>query len=233
MEKVRILGVAGSPRKDGNTTKLVQKALEGAMTVSDVDTELYELAGKKIHHCLSCYKCMEKGQCIIEDDLQPFTERYMEADGIIWGAPVYHISIPASMKALFDRLGSMLSVHYFREGKDLPRFSKVCGVVTGGGHRYGGQELALSFMIGSSLLMNGVVVSGDTMLGSYIGAAACTSMGPSPIEKDNVLKDEEGLRCAASVGKRVAEMTWIVRSGISTLEKKLPGEYFQKFTLQK
>jgi multimeric flavodoxin WrbA len=228
MEKVKILGVSGSPRKNGNTTKLVQKGLEGAMTVPGIETEFYELAGKKIQYCIACYKCIEKGQCVIKDDLQDIVKKYMETDGILWGAPVYHMSVPASMKAVLDRLGNSVLAHYIRIGKDIPRFNKVCGVLTDGASRYGGQDLTLSFMVNSCVLMNGVVVSGDTMVGSYIGAAACTG-GPDPLSKENILKDEEGMRCAESVGKRVAEMTRIVKTGLSALEKELPSEYFYKW----
>lgn len=235
MEKVKLLGVVGSPRKKGNTRVLVDKALEGAMTLPNVETEVYELAGKKIHHCIGCFKCIEKGGCIFKDDLQKFAEKYMEVDGILWGAPVYHISIPASMKALLDRMGNMLAVHYATQLKDLPRFSKVCGVLTGGMDHYGGQDLVLSFMVNSCLLLNNVVVSGDTMTGNYMGAAACTGitdnpMGiPDPFDKKNVLKDEKGMKAAESLGKRVAEMTTIVKTGMSTLKTDLPDEYFQKW----
>ncbi|MCL5962495.1 MAG: NAD(P)H-dependent oxidoreductase, partial [Chloroflexi bacterium] len=55
MDKVKILGIVGSPRKKGNTAKLVAKALEGAMSVPGIETELYEMAGKKMHHCIGCW----------------------------------------------------------------------------------------------------------------------------------------------------------------------------------
>jgi multimeric flavodoxin WrbA len=227
MEKVKILGIVGSPRKKGNTFLLVNKALEGAMSVPGVETEIYEMAGRKIHHCIGCFKCIETGECVFKDDLQSFANTYMQADGVIWGAPVYHMSIPASMKAALDRLGNVVCVGYAREGRDIPRFSKVCGVLSAGGDRFGGQELVLSFLIKSCLIMNGVVVSGDTMKGSYIGAPAWTG-DPDYLGKENVLNDPKALIMAESVGKRVAEMTSIVRRGISSLKDQLPGEYFER-----
>lgn len=224
MQKIKILGVGGSPRKDGNTTRIVNKALEGALTVPGVETELYQMGGKKIGFCISCYKCIEKGYCVIMDDFHEFVPKYMEADGVLWAAPVYHTSIPASMKALLDRLGNMSLLHYLGRGKAVPRFSKVCGVLTSGGSRYGGQELTLTALIHSCLLMNGVVVSGDNITGCYIGGAAFTGQGPDPLGKNN--EDPEGMVSIENVGKRVAEMTRIVKAGMSALEKELPDEYF-------
>jgi len=201
------------------------------MTVPNVETEMYDLVGKDIHPCISCYKCLEKGKCTFTDDLQVFANKYMEADGVLCCAPVYHMSIPAQMKALFDRMGSIISVTSMRQGKDMPRFSKVCGVLTNGAHRYGGQEMTLNFMIHSSLLMNGVVVAGDSMAGSYIGVAAHTGHMPDVTAKDNVLKDEEGMRLAENIGKRVAEMATVVKTGLTALKSKLPGEYFDRWEI--
>lgn len=140
------------------------------------------------------------------------------------GRPVYHTSIPANMKALLDRLGNMSLLHYLGRGKAVPRFNKVCGVLTGGGSRYGGQELTLTALIHSCLLMNGIVVSGDNITGCYIGAAAYTGLGPDPLGKNN--EDPEGMLSVENVGRRVAEMTRIVKTGITALKDDLPGEYF-------
>ena len=77
MQEVKILGISGSPRRGANTAILVKKALEGASSVPDVKTELYELAGKKIHHCIGCMKCLDKGACVFKDDFQDFVTRWM------------------------------------------------------------------------------------------------------------------------------------------------------------
>jgi multimeric flavodoxin WrbA len=231
MNKITILGISGSPRKNGNTAKLVEKALEGAGSVAGVETELYQLAGKKIHHCIGCYKCIEKGRCVFEDDLYEFGEKYMAAEGVIWGSPVYHMSIPASMKALLDRFANMLLCRYLSRMKDVPRFSKICGVLSNGASPYGGQDMVLSLLINSCLLMNGMVVSGDTIKDSYIGAAAFTGQAPDPLANDNVLKDEKGLESAKSVGQRVAEMTCIVKAGMTVLKDSLSSDYQYKWDL--
>lgn len=225
MEKVKILGIIGSPRKKGNTAKLVDKALEAAGAYPWVETDLFEVAGKKIGHCVSCYKCMEKGQCIIKDGLFDFHEKFIAADGILWGVPVYHMSVPSIVKALLDRFGNMTMMHYLALGKDVPRFSKVCGVLTNGASRYGGQDLTLSFLVNSCLLSNGIVVSGDTFADSYIGAAGWTGQMPNPLGEDNILQDEHAILSARSVAKRVAEMARIVKAGKAALGEELSDDY--------
>ncbi|MBI5118238.1 flavodoxin family protein [Candidatus Poribacteria bacterium] len=225
MPKLKILGVGGSPRKNGNTTKMVQKALEAAANVDGVETELYELAGKKLNYCIACYKCLEKGECVFDDAVNEFIPKFLAADGLIWGAPVYHMSVPANMKALLDRVGNLMLSHFLWKGEMMPRFNKVCGVLTNGGHRNGGQDLVLSFLGGSCIMLNGILISGETVMGSYIGASAWTGKGMDLSGKDNILEDNEGLMCAESVGKRVAEVASIVKAGMVALGDKLPSEY--------
>ncbi len=155
MEKVRILGIVGSPRKRGNTAKLMDKAMEAIRDYPWVETDLFEVAGKKIGHCISCYKCMEKLQCVIKDGLYEFHEKWVAADAVLWAVPVYHMSVPSVVKALLDRFGNMMIMHHLAQGKDVPRFSKVCGVLTNGASRYGGQDLTLSFLVNSSPVIKG------------------------------------------------------------------------------
>ena len=234
MQEVTILGIAGSPRINGNTTKLVEKALEGAGSVPGVKTELYQMAGKKIHYCTGCFKCLEKGACVFKDDLQDLARRYVDADGVVIGAPVYHFSVPGSMKAALDRLGNSIMCSYRMRDKIMPMFNKVSGVLAVGAHRNGGQESAMNFLLNSSLLMNGIVVAGNTMQGDYIGTAGFIAASvPKEMSrremlasKDIVLNDEAGVNSAIDLGKRVARVTRIVKEGISALEKELPGEYF-------
>lgn len=229
MQEVKVLGISGSPRRGANTAILVKKALEGASSVPGVKTEFYEMAGKKFHHCIGCLKCHDKGECVFKDDLQDLIKIWMEADGIIWGAPVYLMGIPGSMKAAMDRLGCSTLSHWVRLGQGKPRYSKVCGVVTVGADRFGGQELVLTYLINQALAMNCLVVSGDA--GSYIGAPSWVMPEKYTDTKirDRVLKDESGIACAVNVGKRVAEATKIVKAGISVLKEELPSDYFYRY----
>jgi hypothetical protein len=143
------------------------------------------------------------------------------------------MSVPSIVKALLDRFGNMTMMHYLAMGKDVPRFSKVCGVLVNGASRYGGQDLTLSFLVNSCLLSKCVVVAGDTLADSYIGAAAWTGQMPNPLGEDNILQDEHGITCAQSVARRVAEMARIVKVGKAALGEELSSDYTYTWELTK
>jgi len=222
--KVKILGIVGSPRKGFNTEVMVKEALKGAQSVGSVETELYSLAGRKISPCNSCFECFKEKKCIISDDFQDFASKYVEADGLIIGSPVYHSSVTAQLKAALDRLGNMLCVKYDMQ---IPRLCKAGGAVVQGLSRWGGQEYVVSFIINHFLLMKNVPVAPDLSLSESPGAS-----GQSPqLEVPSIMKDEQALKTAFNLGKRVAEMAKILQAGRLALGDKLPKEYFPPKTL--
>ena len=95
---IHVLGVSGSPRPVGATTRLVQAALLGAEAVPDVTTEYVPLAGREIRGCTGCGQCAQLGRCVIDDDMQPLYERLVAADAIILGTPVYYGSATLARK---------------------------------------------------------------------------------------------------------------------------------------
>ena len=218
-QKVTILGIAGSPRA-GNTEIMVQEALAGAAEVSGVETQFFSFHRRHFRPCLGkCWKyCASHGNCCFEDDFQEFFELWLAADGVLFGVPVYHMSVPAQVKAAIDRLGNVLASYF---GDDLPRFSKVCAALAQGLDAFGGQELTLQYLLTHFVLMNCLALSGD-LLQSYIGAA-----GIAPgVELDAIRRNERALAVARNVGRRVAEMSHVVKAGLAALGDELPEKYF-------
>ena len=99
---MKILGISFSPRKGQNTETMLQKALEGAKQ-EGADTELFTVAGKEIKPCDGCSSCGETGKCHIKDDMQELYQKMIDADGMIFGTPVYFFDVPAQGKAVIDR----------------------------------------------------------------------------------------------------------------------------------
>jgi multimeric flavodoxin WrbA len=98
---VKILGISGSPRKEGQSGvyKLVQTVLEN----TGVDYELVSLRKKTISGCIACLGCVKDNVCKVEDDLTPLREKIVAADAYVFGAPNYYATLNAATHALMER----------------------------------------------------------------------------------------------------------------------------------
>jgi len=108
---MKVLGINGSARRDGNTAILIRTVF-GELERAGIETELIQLGGKPLRGCTACYQCFEKKnkRCAVAGDaLNGIIEKMLEADGIILGSPTYFTDVTAEMKALIDRVG-MVSV---------------------------------------------------------------------------------------------------------------------------
>ena len=104
---MKVIAFNGSARKDSNTAIMLNVVLE-ELNKQGIDTELYQLAGKQIHGCIACYKCMENKdrRCAVKKDVaNECIEKMLAADGIILGSPTYFADVTTEMKALIDRAG--------------------------------------------------------------------------------------------------------------------------------
>ena len=104
---MKVVAISGSARKDGNTAILVEKVFE-ELRNEGIETELVQLAGKKVRGCTACYKCFENKDrlCSVKNDyINECIAKMDEADGIILASPVYFTDVSAEMKALIDRAG--------------------------------------------------------------------------------------------------------------------------------
>jgi multimeric flavodoxin WrbA len=108
---IKVLGLVGSPKVDGNTSKLVNAILEGAME-NGAETLTYNLASLDIKGCDACHRCHEHGCCVIDDDMQELYRQIKEADAIVLGSPVYMWQMTAQTKLLIDRMTAFLRPNF-------------------------------------------------------------------------------------------------------------------------
>jgi multimeric flavodoxin WrbA len=98
-----ILGVIGSPRKKGNTEKMVSRILEGAHDLG-AHTETIRLGDLKILECDGCHACWKgRGACSKKDDMAALYPKIAQSDAIVFGTPVYWYGPTAIMKCFVDR----------------------------------------------------------------------------------------------------------------------------------
>ena len=100
----RILVLSGSPRRGGNTDRLVERFVKGAEGKNDV--EVISIHDYKINPCVGCNSCFERegNKCFQDDDMTLVYDRLSKADIVVIASPVYFYGISAQLKAVVDRL---------------------------------------------------------------------------------------------------------------------------------
>ena len=101
---MKVLLVNGSPNKEGCTyTALTEVA--GALQKNGIDTEIFHIGRKPVHGCIACNRCEDLGRCTFDDDVcNELTGRFIAADGIVIGSPVYYAGPNGALCALLDRV---------------------------------------------------------------------------------------------------------------------------------
>jgi multimeric flavodoxin WrbA len=107
---MKIIAINGSPRKDGNTATLCKEFLKGAESAgNNIETEIINLFDLTYTGCRSCFACKKiagntYGTCVIKDDLQDILNKVANADGIVFGSPIYFGDMTAQLKGFLERL---------------------------------------------------------------------------------------------------------------------------------
>lgn len=112
------IAVNGSPRKDGSTAILLNKALEGAAS-EGAETEFIQLSSLNMRGCRGCFSCKKRGgksygKCVLKDDMTPLYKKIEQADALFLGTPFYFHSITSEMKMFIERLYPYFSYKDFQ-----------------------------------------------------------------------------------------------------------------------
>lgn len=177
---MKIIGINASPRgNESKTLQLVKSVLKGAES-EGADVELIDLYKLRIEYCTGCGACYATGECPQIDDFEELLDRILNSDGIVFGAPNYINSVPAPMKAFFDRLSDAIHCQML-----TGKFG--CSVSTAGG---GKADVVVEYM-NSVLMTLGVTVVG--------GLGVAVGMYPSALEQAAGDAEELGKKLVKSI----------------------------------
>ena len=128
MDVPLVIAVNGSPRRRGNTAKVLGAVLEGAAG-QGARTQLVHLDNLRFRGCASCFACKLRdgrspGRCALRDDASELINRVLDADALVLGSPIYFQGVTGMMCSFLERLLFPL-YSYRREvgsllGRDLP-----------------------------------------------------------------------------------------------------------------
>lgn len=187
---MKVVAINGSARKDGNTAAMIHKVF-AELEAEGIETELLQMAGKKISGCAACNKCGENldRHCAVKKDiLNEYLDKMAAADGIILGSPTYFADLSAGTKALIERAG-MVSM---RNGGLLQR--KVGAAVVA--VRRGGAIHTFD-SINHFFLISQMIIPGSSYWNIGIGR-----------DIGQVETDAEGMLTMSNLGKNMA---WLLK----------------------
>ncbi|MFC2020700.1 flavodoxin family protein [Chloroflexota bacterium] len=108
---VKALGIAGSPRRGGNTDILLSEVMKGAAG-KGAEVKTITLRDLDLSTCIHCDFCLDKGECKIKDDMQTIYQEFEQADIIVLASPIQFTGVTAQMKAVIDRFQSRWARKY-------------------------------------------------------------------------------------------------------------------------
>ncbi|MBI2829740.1 MAG: flavodoxin family protein [Chloroflexi bacterium] len=157
-EKVRILGINGSPRKSGNTSEMVKFCLKAAESMGYVETEYLNLQDYHFSYCTDCKKCIgynrpagDPPMCYDDpsDQQKIIRDKEEEADAVLLGYPVYGGYIPGLVRLSHDKVYTGGSPFFNEDdpshaGKWYRNY-KPRAYISQGGQTYAGMERTYVF----------------------------------------------------------------------------------------
>ena len=94
--------IQGSPRPDGNCAIMATWVVE-KLKAMDKKVSVFQPDGMYIRPCTGCYQCYNYGHCVFLDDMREVYAAFLSVSVVVIISPVYTNTVPAGLKALFDR----------------------------------------------------------------------------------------------------------------------------------
>lgn len=186
---MKVLLVNGSSRENGCTGAALQE-VERALLEEGIGTERIFIGNKALPDCVACGKCRELGACVFRDEVNAFVEKAREADGFVFGSPVYYAHPSGRLLSFMDRA--------FYSGKDAFCYKPAAAVLSA---RRAGTTASMDVINKYFTICSMPVVSSNYWNHVY------------GQEAEQVAKDAEGLMTMYNIGKNMAWMMKCIALG--------------------
>ena len=183
---MKVLLINGSANIKGCTyTALCE--VEKILNQQHIDTEIISLGNKPIRDCMGCQTCRKNGgKCIFEDDMiNEITEKAKNADGFVFGSPVYYAHPSGRLLSAMDRM--------FYSNSQAFKFKPAAAIVSA---RRAGTTASLD-AIQKHFTINCMPIISSNYWNMVHGNTP-----------EEVLQDKEGLQIMRTLGQNMA---WILK----------------------
>ena len=178
---MKVLLINGSPNRTGCTFTALTMVAD-SLEYEGIETEIFSIGKKPIAGCLNCGGCAQDGYCVLPDDgVNTAIDLAKQADGFIFGSPVYYAAPNGALCTMLDRM--------FFMNHDIFAFKPGAAVVN---CRRGGASAAFDRLNKYFTIAHMPVVSSQYWNSIH---------GLIP---DEVRKDQEGMQTMRLLGQNMA-----------------------------
>ena len=204
---MKVLLVNGSCNKNGCTNRALEE-IASTLNAQGIETEIIQLGNKPYRDCTGCAEC-RKGlnKCVYNDDIvNEIIEKAKDADGFVFGSPVYYAHPSGRLLTVMDRV-------FYAGGKNF-KFKPAAAVASA---RRAGTTASLDAITKHFTINCMPVVSS-----SYWAMVHGGQNSPEQVEQD-----AEGLQTMRTIGNNMAWLIKCIQAGknsgieIPQLEEKI------------
>lgn len=179
MDAPLVLGIAGSPRRNGNSEQLLDACLAGAVDGGARVRKLV-VTDYTIEPCRGCNSCSLTGECVIRDQMREVYAAIDSAQAIVVASPVFFATVPGVLKVLFDRIQPYWArTHVLKHPRPARRPGALL-LVRGGGDPYG--FVAAEYAIKSVFAVLGIDCLGEMKV-TGVDSASDVSRHPDELDR--------------------------------------------------
>ena len=181
---MKVIMINSSPHQHGCTYTALREAAE-ELARQGIESEILRIGSAAIRGCIACGFCRKNDRCVHDDLINEIAPKLIEADGLIFGSPVYYAGISGQLKSFMDRL-------FYSYGKKLA-YKPAAAVVSA---RRGGCSATFDD-INKYFTINCMPVVPSQYWNQVHGNTA-----------EEVKQDEEGLQTMRTLAKNMA---WLIK----------------------
>ena len=196
---MKVLMLNGSPHKNGCTNAALE-VIASELKAQGVESEIVWLGNGPVRGCIGCCGCRRNGKdrCVFDDDgVADIAEKFKEADGYIFGAPVHYASPNGATVSALDRI-------FYSAGKYM-QFKPAAAIVSA---RRAGTTASYD-VLNKYIGINNMLMVPSTYWNMVHGS-----------RPEDVLQDKEGVSVMRAIGSNMAWLLKLLASAKGTdLEK--------------
>ena len=100
---MKVLMLNGSSKANGNTYHALEEAGR-QLKAEGIDYEIFQIGPAPVRDCIGCNRCTDEGCVFTDDGVNEFIAKAKEADGFIFGTPVYYAHPSGRILSFLDRV---------------------------------------------------------------------------------------------------------------------------------